>query len=854
MNVKRTRILSSKKIKDKVQLLKEIEEEKLVKYKSNIKTIAIIRPLTLNETEISKIEAVKIIDKSTLYTLDYNEISNPKQGNGSGKYFTFNYAYDKNTNIDDIYTQSIKENIQNAISNKKNISLLSYGINSSGKTYNLYGNSTSKPGIVSRLVEEILIYKDKLNNKQFNMNILFSLFEIIHDDYRDLIDESNNKANTNKIFIKDDPNKGTLLSGISVFNIISHKEFLDVIQKANLNRSKDVSNNNKDMSISTVILQIIIEYISIKKENGNRECSYSKILICDLADSDRSMPQVGFSIKSNESAMVNNKPISSRNVLSNFYKCIDGLVEFGQTGKGFIPWRDSSLTRLLKDCMENASNIFLLINLSPNVIHLEETLFSLKFGQKVSDIKPSNKRSLNNMPYEDSQLTKYENEIKKSRLELENIKQQLAIELHSQLLKGGNKSIYSNNIEKVLKEINAHFNEEVSNKKEIVHIKKQIEIIKNEIVYLDYELFRLQFGNENIVNKTKGISLQLKDIQKEIQRLNEKIIHYNQKLQELVNISIDLIYKRDEIEMKVNSLMNEKLGSLLNISYQYQKINIEKLDYEYNNQVELLKVKKNDWEISKLINQINKRDIAIENLKNEIGNRGYTMISLDKEYEKIRKIDDFHIENSNIYEKLKEKEEIKKLNINLKENKENYEKIPSQLMVKSVQFENNLYKKIGNNVRENNDNKRRIILSKIHNKIKNGNKNELSLDNFDYSNYKNRNIIKEKVKFNTKTDKIINLNQKGGVSELKLRLIDNMYPNSKFNVFSSINNSKSQLLSNSNVSHNMDNSEELNEKLNKSKYSSLSIKSNKENNKDSLIYKFPKTIQRYRASPYIKSN
>ena len=63
--------------------------------------------------------------------------------------------------------------------------------------------------------------------------------------------------------------------------------------------------------------------------------------------------------------------------------CINALVE----KKKHIPFRDSMLTRLLKDALGGNSKTTLICTASKQLVHLEETISTLNFAQRAKKIK-----------------------------------------------------------------------------------------------------------------------------------------------------------------------------------------------------------------------------------------------------------------------------------------------------------------------------------------------------------------------------------------------------------------------------------------------------------------------------------
>ena len=63
--------------------------------------------------------------------------------------------------------------------------------------------------------------------------------------------------------------------------------------------------------------------------------------------------------------------------------CITQLSE----NSSFVPYRDSKLTRLLKDCLGGNSKAIIIACISPSFISYEETANTLKYACKASKIK-----------------------------------------------------------------------------------------------------------------------------------------------------------------------------------------------------------------------------------------------------------------------------------------------------------------------------------------------------------------------------------------------------------------------------------------------------------------------------------
>lgn len=71
--------------------------------------------------------------------------------------------------------------------------------------------------------------------------------------------------------------------------------------------------------------------------------------------------------------------------LSALGNCINALSKSGK--KGHIPYRDSKLTHILKEALGGNSKTTLLIACSPHISNADETISTLRFGQRAKTIK-----------------------------------------------------------------------------------------------------------------------------------------------------------------------------------------------------------------------------------------------------------------------------------------------------------------------------------------------------------------------------------------------------------------------------------------------------------------------------------
>lgn len=136
-----------------------------------------------------------------------------------------------------------------------------------------------------------------------------------------------------------------------------------------------------------------------------------KFVLVDLAGSEKASYSKNSGIRIREGANINKSLLA----LSN---CINSMV----TKKGHIPWRDSKLTRILQDSLGGNSKLVLIFNISPSILTLDETLYTLKYANRAKNIK---KQVTQNFIPDLKGIPKFDNVIKNLNDEIEQVKMKI---------------------------------------------------------------------------------------------------------------------------------------------------------------------------------------------------------------------------------------------------------------------------------------------------------------------------------------------------------------------------------------------------------------------------------------------
>jgi kinesin family protein 18/19 len=146
------------------------------------------------------------------------------------------------------------------------------------------------------------------------------------------------------------------------------------------------------------------------------EVRTGKLSLIDLAGSERASKTHNRGIRMVEGANINRSLLALGN-------CINALHENNSKGKAdFIPFRDSKLTRLLKDSLGGNCRTVMIANIGPSNLCYEDTHNTLKYANRAKNIKTTVVRNVLNVEYH---VSKYTSIITQLRGEISDLKNQL---------------------------------------------------------------------------------------------------------------------------------------------------------------------------------------------------------------------------------------------------------------------------------------------------------------------------------------------------------------------------------------------------------------------------------------------
>ena len=347
-------------------LPKEYQQQKLRRINS---TSLITNFQFQNNSSTQNLQSIFIVNNKTLYVID------PKHNYSQEKQYCFNKIFTEKEKNNDVFDIAIKPTINNVI-NGYNSTTLAYGVTGTGKTHTIFGDlalSNGEDGVSIKACEYLF---KKLNSDYFDNDyqIKVSYIEIYNENVIDLL---NNENENNSLMIIEDPTKGVYVHNVKEFIINNSNDLRKLICQGNKRRTMAPTNQNKFSSRSHAILQLSLKRKAFNEKKNNFDIFFSKFLIVDLAGSERGGLERGK--RREEGANINKS-------LFTLGSCINILSDKNKNGK-FIPYRDSKLTRLLKDSLGGNILTVMLVCVSPSGDSYEESISSLNYANRAKKIK-----------------------------------------------------------------------------------------------------------------------------------------------------------------------------------------------------------------------------------------------------------------------------------------------------------------------------------------------------------------------------------------------------------------------------------------------------------------------------------
>ncbi|EDK31531.2 kinesin motor catalytic domain protein (macronuclear) [Tetrahymena thermophila SB210] len=385
-------------------------EKKVPEMESNILVAIRVRPLNIKEENQGDWDIIRIEDQ-LIIVLDPVEMEfaseNRKMLEVYHRSKEQRYAFDKIFRLhsqEEVYSQTCRHLIKPVIQGF-NATVFAYGPTGTGKTYTMLGNQDT-PGLCTLTIQDIFQFIKKDSDNEYQVTITY--VEIYNETIRDLL-----VPHSTYLELRDDPLKGITIAGVTESKAESVEQVMNLLFLGNKRRTTEATNANQTSSRSHAVFQVTVNSRS-RTKNTEQENLQGKLSLIDLAGSERGTVTENRGIRLREGAKINQSLLALAN-------CINALGDKSKKGF-FVPYRDSKLTRMLKDSLGGNCKTVMIANVSPSSAQFEETINTLKYANRAKNIKTkvqANKRLVS------MHIAEYKNIINDLRSEIEQLKAKL---------------------------------------------------------------------------------------------------------------------------------------------------------------------------------------------------------------------------------------------------------------------------------------------------------------------------------------------------------------------------------------------------------------------------------------------
>ncbi|TNN03241.1 hypothetical protein fugu_000270 [Takifugu bimaculatus] len=383
-------------------------------------TVALrIRPVSDAEQEEGATIAAHRLDEQMVILMDPLEDPDDilRANRSREKTYMFDVAFDYLASQAEVYRATTKGLIEGLISgyNATCLRLRPHRCvdGSCGKTYTMLGTD-KEPGIYVRTLNDLFRAIEETSDDML-YSVSMSYLEIYNEMIRDLLNPSSGFLD-----LREDSKGVIQVAGITEVSTINAQEIMELLVKGNKQRTQEPTAANRTSSRSHAVLQVAVRQQS-RCRDVLQEVRFARLFMIDLAGSERAAQTQNRGQRLKEGAHINRSLLALGN-------CINALSD--KNGAKYVNYRDSKLTRLLKDSLGGNSRTVMIAHISPASVAFEESRNTLTYADRAKNIRTRVKKNLVNVSYH---IAQYTNIISDLRCEVQRLKKKIADQSSRQL-------------------------------------------------------------------------------------------------------------------------------------------------------------------------------------------------------------------------------------------------------------------------------------------------------------------------------------------------------------------------------------------------------------------------------------
>ena len=256
--------------------------------------------------------------------------------------------------------------------------------------------------------------------------IVCSYMEIYNEAVKDLLapaEQQNGVMAQPPLKVREHPSEGAYVANLSYFPVDTYQDVERLLSIGSKARTTKSTKANKRSSRSHAVLTVVFEQNTMRHDHGGclvaKSTKTARVHLVDLAGSERVKQTGATGATLNEASHINKSLAALGDVIKALAKA--GKAQTAPTSS-FVPYRNSTLTYLLKESLGGNSVTVMIATVSPSLDHFEETLSTLKYAERakkmVNHVK-MNSSTTQMVPSTHAEIQKLRSEVERLRNEKE---------------------------------------------------------------------------------------------------------------------------------------------------------------------------------------------------------------------------------------------------------------------------------------------------------------------------------------------------------------------------------------------------------------------------------------------------
>lgn len=290
--------------------------------------------------------------------------------------FRFDHVF-HNSSQAAVYDLYARATVQGVVDGT-NGAIMSYGQTGSGKTFTMMGDTSNYEhrGVVPRAMTQLF---NEVNSRiEFEYRVSVTYMEIYNERIFDLLtDLANPNVAHDYTIAEEKDGRGTFVRGLTEIEVKDENEVLNLLFRGELSRTTAQHKLNRKSNRSHSIFTI---YLQQRQRSGVSErVIHSKLHLVDLAGSER----LKKTMEENGDDQIMKESMSINQSLSYLEQCVIKLA----SKSSHIPYRQSKLTNILKDCLGANCSTLMIACMWGESSHLEETTSTLRLASRMMRVQ-----------------------------------------------------------------------------------------------------------------------------------------------------------------------------------------------------------------------------------------------------------------------------------------------------------------------------------------------------------------------------------------------------------------------------------------------------------------------------------